>query len=410
MRRWIIAFLAAALFAAPAEGTFAQTWSDAPTAARAAAAERGRASMNGRVFDAVWNRVKNTYFDPRYNGLDWVAVGNEYRPRALAAADEGELYRVINQMLDRLDDAHAAALSPTLARFESRRDEARPLLGLQILRQDDRFVVEDVKPGSPAERAEIELGWEVRSFDGRPYVPGQLLTAGTPVTVEFVDAAGLVRSVPITPQLMAAPVRRETRWAAPDVLVLTFDEFNFGTTSWIDQQLDRAPPGTRLILDIRGNRGGLVMEARSVLGCFLPKNQVWAQFRTRSGKPHPLKTGGGCTPFTGPMAVVVSGSSRSAAELVPGALQEAGRAVIVGRKTAGAVLIAMETRLPDGGRFNMSVEDVSLANGTRLEHRGVSPNVEAFTTLADRRAGLDPALSAAVAAVKAAPARPAANP
>jgi len=406
MRRLLIAALAALSVAAPAQAAFALTWTSTPSAAAVEQAQRSRASLNGRVFDAVWNRVKNNYFDPTFHGLDWVSVGNQYRPQALAATSESELYRVINQMLEQLDDAHAAAQSPTLARYEARRDEARPLLGLQILRQNERFVLEDVKPGSPAEQAQIELGWEVRSFDGRPYVPGQQLTAGMPVTVEFVDAIGTLHPVQITPQLMAAPVRREARWVAPGVLALTFDEFNFGTTSWIDHALDKAPPGTRLILDIRGNRGGLVMEARSVLGCFLPKGQIWAQYRARSGGQRPLKTGGGCTPFDGPLAVIVSGSSRSAAELVPGALQEQGRAVIVGRHTAGAVLIAMETRLPDGGRFNMSVEDVSLASGTRLEHRGVSPNVEAFTTLADRRAGRDPAMDAAVAAVNAAPSRP----
>lgn len=202
---------------------------------------------------------------------------------------------------------------------------------------------------------------------------------------------------------MAAPVRREVRWLEPGVLLISFDEFNFGTTSWLNRQLANIPDGSRVVLDLRGNRGGLVMEARSVLGCFLPKGRVWARYHGRGGQDRSLTVSRGCRAFDGPLAVIVSGSSRSAAELVPGALQEANRATIVGRRTAGAVLISIESRLPDGGRFNMSVEDVRLANGVRLEHHGVSPDVEAYTTLADRRRGRDPALEAALAAVKATP-------
>jgi carboxyl-terminal processing protease len=405
VKRWVVGLLAALALAAPAELAWAQARSGPPPAT-VSGPDQHRTAMNARVFDTVWNRVKTQYYDPSYNGQDWVSLAAVYRPRALSAVSDNDLYRVLNEMLDHLDDAHSSAQTPTLARFDARRNELRPLLGLQILRDADRYVLEDVKPGSPAERADVEFGWEVRSFNGQPYVPGSQLDPGVPVSVEFRDTAGAVRTVQITPELMAAPVRREARWAEPGVLVLAFDEFNFGTTSWIDHLLDKAPPGTRLVLDLRGNRGGLVMEARSVLGCFLPRGQIWARYHGRRGNDRSLTVGGGCSAFRGPMAVIVSGSSRSAAELVPGALQESGRAAIVGRKTAGAVLIALESRLPDGGRFNMSVEDVRLASGTRLEHRGVSPDIEAYTTLGDRRAGRDPALEAAVEAVRNAPASP----
>lgn len=410
MRRWLIAALAALSVSAPAQASLALTWKSTPSAAAVEQAQHSRASLNGRVFDAVWNRVKNNYYDPAWNGVDWMAARQTYRPLALAATSDNELYRVLNQMLGLLHDAHASAQTPTLARFEAQRDEPRPLLGLQIKRDADRFVLEDVNPGSPAEAAEIEFGWEVRSFNGQPYVPGQQLAEGVPVTVEFVDATGTVRTVSITPQMMAAPVRRQARWVEAGVLLLSFDEFNRGTTTWIEQELGRAPPGTRLIIDLRGNRGGLIMEAYPFLSCFLPWNRFWGLHHGRGESDRRERIGFGCADFKGPLAVIVSGSSRSAAELTAGALQEAGRATIVGDKTAGAVLISVESRLPDGGRFNMSVEDVRLASGTRLEHLGVTPDIAAHTTLADRRAGRDPALDAAVAAVKAAPARPVLKP
>lgn len=399
MRRLVIGFLAALALAAPAPAALAQA---APVAASAQAADR-QTQMNARVFDAVWNRVRVSYYDATYGGLDWEAVRTRYRDTAIAAPETPELYRVLVAMLAELGDAHAAVLTPTQARFESRRDEARPVMGITALKVGQRYVLADVRRGSPAEQADIELGWELRSLNGRPWFSGAPLTAGTPVSLEFVDQAGTVRPVSITPRLMAGKPLHEARWAAPGVLVLTFDEFDRGVAGWIDKELDRAPPGTRLILDVRSNRGGLVAEARAVLACFVPKGSTWAISRSRNAAPYEMKVSGGCTPFQGPLAVLVSGASRSAAELVPGALQVAGRATVVGRQTSGNVLISMQSRLPDGGRFNMSVQDVRLANGRRLEHIGVAPDVEAFTTLADRRAGRDPAMDAAVRVVMAQP-------
>lgn len=409
MRRLVFGFLAALAMAAPAPSALAQA--AASQAVPTAQPSERQAQMNARVFDSVWNRVRVSYYDATYGGLDWEAVRTRYRDSAVAAPETPELYRVLTAMLADLGDAHAAVLTPTQARFESRRDEARPVMGVTALRVGERYVLADVRRGSPAEQAEIEFGWEVRSLNGRPWFAGSPLTAGTPVTLEFVDQAGAVRPVTITPQLMAGKPLHEARWAAPGVLVLTFDEFDRGTAGWIDRELDRAPPGTRLILDVRSNRGGLVAEARAVLACFMPRGATWAIHRSRDTASGEMHVSGGCTPFAGPVAVLVSGASRSAAELVPGALQVARRATVVGRQTSGNVLISMQSRLPDGGRFNMSVQDVRLADGRRLEHIGVTPDVEAFTTLADRRAGRDPAMDAAVRVVMAQPvAAPTANP
>jgi carboxyl-terminal processing protease len=117
----------------------------------------------------------------------------------------------------------------------------------------------------------------------------------------------------------------------------------------------------------------------------------------------PLRTAGGCGDLAGPapnaVAVLVDGDSRSAAELTPAALQEAGRAVVVGEPTTGAVLISQETRLADGGKLTLSRSNFVTSGGVRLEKRGVRPDVVAPATLEDRRAGRDPALDAAIAAL-----------
>src|SRR5690606_16332132 len=119
--------------------------------------------------------------------------------------------------------------------------------------------------------------------------------------------------------------------------------------------------GTDVVLDLRGNPGGRLLEADAVLSCFLPRDRVWATRTTRAGRAIPLRTAGGCgdldAPAANEVAVLVDANSRSAAELTPAALQEAGRAVVVGELTAGSVLISQDSRLPDGGRLSLSRSD-----------------------------------------------------
>ena len=187
-------------------------------------------------------------------------------------------------------------------------------------------------------------------------------------------------------------------------MVLTVDSFELGLGRWMGEQLANLPPETDVIIDLRGNPGGRLAEADAVLSCFLPRDRLWAARTGRTGRRIDLRTAGGCGDLEAPVgndvAVLVDGNSRSAAELTPAALQEARRAVVVGAPTAGAVLISQETRLPDGGRLSLSRSDLVTSGGVRLEKRGVTPDIAAAQTLEDRRAGRDPGLDAAMAALR----------
>lgn len=403
MRRRTVAAIAAlwALALAPA-----MAWAQAAPApaAQVAAPSEERQELNRQVFERVWRTVSQSYYDPRYNGVDWRGLRDDYRARALAAADERALYQVLGEMMDRLDDAHANVTSPAAVAYEAGRDRPRPQLGVLLLRADGRYLLEDVRMGSPAEEADLQLGWEVRSVDGKPFYPGLLLEPGVPVAVELVDHTGAVRSMRLTPRLMEPPVRRRGYWRG-GAFVIAFDSFDAGVGRWMDAQLAGLPEGTPVVLDLRNNRGGLLVEASSVLSCFLPAGLEWATHKPRRGAETPLALRRACRPYDGPVAVLVNGASRSAAELVPAALQENGRGVVVGRRTAGDVLISTEWKLPDGGEMSLSIADIHMAGGARLEKNGVEPDVPATTSLDDRRAGRDPALDAAVAAAKAEPAR-----
>ncbi|TAJ66648.1 MAG: peptidase S41 [Brevundimonas sp.] len=377
----------------------------AADSAAATGPDRERARMNQRVFDRVWTEVRSQYYDPELHGVDWNAARRTWRPIALNAPDDRILYRAIGDMLDLLDDDHAGASPPAVARRQDTLRQRRAAIGVS-LRPDpsgEAWVIEQVRPGSPAAEAGITEGWRLITGEGAPWTPEQDIAEGQAVTLALVDDEGVPRPLTLTPRMMDPTPAFVADRSRPGVLVLTVDGFEAGLGRWMGEQLAGLAPETDVVIDLRGNPGGRLMEADAVLSCFLPRDRLWAARTGRSGRRVELRTGGGCGDLAGPVgnevAVLVDANSRSAAELTPAALQEARRAVVVGTPTAGAVLISQETRLPDGGRLSLSRADFVTSGGVRLEKRGVTPDLAAPLTPEDRRAGRDPGLEAAVAAL-----------
>ena len=406
IRNLIALTAAGALLAAvpvSAQTAPASAAAEAAAAAVQAAPDRERVRLNQRVFDRVWNEVRTEYYDPTLNGVDWRAARAAWRPRALAARDDRELYRALDEMLDLLDDQHAGASPPAVVRRRETLRTRRPVIGVTLARQDGGdYRVEQVRPGSPAEEAGISLGWMLRAVDGG-WSPELDVFEGQAVSLIFHDEAGVAHDLTVLPRVMDPVPAFSADRSRPGVLVLRVEGFEAGLGPWIGRQLAGLPAEVDVVLDLRNNPGGRLAEAEAVLGCFLPANQPWAVRTNRSGARETLKTDQPCgqlsEPIPNDVAVLVNGASRSSAELTPAALQEAGRAVIVGERTGGAVLISRDTELPDGGSLTLSRANFVTLGGVRLEKTGVSPDLTVALTAEDRRAGRDPVLDAAIAAL-----------
>ena len=94
--------------------------------------------------------------------------------------------------------------------------------------------------------------------------------------------------------------------------------------------------------------------------------------------------------------MLVDGATGSAAEIFAAVLQDHGRATVIGRRTAGAVLASWFYRLPDGGELQLSREDYVAPKGRRIEGAGVVPDIAVPRELADVRAGRDRDLEKAI--------------
>ena len=356
-----------------------------------------QAQRNLRVFNAVWDLVNRKHYHPETRGPKWDAAAEAFGPQAALAPDDRALYRVINAMLEPLDDSHTFALTSTQSL--ERRTQVRIRTGFNMQRIDERWVVTEVLPGSPAEVAGVKAGWIVVARNGEPL--GERIDfrprAGEDASWDFLDENDRpVRVSPPAKQLSTA-ARQMVRELEGGFVYLRFDEFNRSNRRWLGQQLRTHAKAPGLVIDLRRNPGGETFSLGITIGEFFDRAVDVGTFISRNGARSAKNSWQlGSANYAGKVVILVGSASGSAAEIFAAVLQDHGRATVVGRRTAGAVLASWFYRLPDGGELQLSREDYIAPKGRRIEGVGVEPDVVVPRTLSDLRAGRDRDLEVAL--------------
>jgi carboxyl-terminal processing protease len=305
-------------------------------------------------------------------------------------------------MLGELKESHNYAMSPQ-RRFEVfARQQAR--VGLRFQRVDERWVVTEVATGSPAEAAGVTPGWLVNARDGVPleHGLGGRLQPGQSVAYDFVDHKDELRELSMKAKILSTADRTEIRTFADGVVYLRFDGFDTKSLRWLRGQLksNRHAPG--VVVDLRHNHGGMFFSLEFMLGEFFPKSVNLGSFIRRNGRHNEKDTAQlRSARYGGRVVILVDETTASCAEIFAHAMRHYGRAVIVGRKTAGAVVVSKFYSLPGGGAIQLAVDDFRAIGGVRLEGVGVVPDRVVPPTLANLRSGRDADLEAALAELRA---------
>ncbi|MFE2359300.1 S41 family peptidase [Streptomyces parvulus] len=258
-------------------------------------------------------------------------------------------------------------------------------VGLSARRESDgRIEVTGVRSGSPAADAGIREGDRLRSVDGER-VDGRPVTevvailrgdaeeepAGTAVRLGLERGTRAWSETVRRARLSTDPVTVRTLATGDTVIrVLSFSK---GVGAQVRDAVRRLPSGTGVVLDLRGNSGGLVSEAVTAASAFLDGGLV-ATYDVDGDQRALHAESGGET--TRPLVALVDGGTMSAAELLTGALQDRGRAVVLGSRTFGKGSVQMPSRLPGGSVAELTVGHYRTPAGRGVDGRGITPDLE----------------------------------
>lgn len=406
--------------------------------ARAAGAPWAPVQTRQRVFQAVVDLFRDRYWDPGW--MNWQGWASSYRVRVLDASTRAAFDRAMRDMVAAVNDGHSSWLG--LAAYAGpAAPQVKPTIGVQTAYlEGEGLVVERVLPGTPAAAAGLRRG------DVITEVGGQVLSGRErwDASLVLARAAGLGRvaltvrrqgralrfalqPVPLDQALIAQePVGRMLDATTGYIYLPSLNLKDTGRQFQAELRGLVAQGATALVLDMRGNYGGRLEQLGLVLGAFVHGEWTEAvsrgavawtgRYRLVDGQGvSTLATAGGevlsedrvAEPesFTGPLVVLVDRDNSSAGEVGPLALQDLGRAKVVGTRTRGNVEAIQGFTLPDGSTVMVAVANLEGADGRAFDG-GVVPDVEATATLRGLAHGYDAPLAAAEALLHGLPFRP----
>lgn len=410
-----------------------------------AAALRAQAPQGIETFDAAWLTVRDKHFDRTMNGVNWNAVRDELRPRAAAAQNIGELRTIIRDMLGRLGQSHFALVpsSPELAAPGVSANTAGDP-GFDVRLAGAELLVTAVDRDGPAAAAGVRPGFRLTAIGAarvadllRALPEGanpRLLNVeawriaesrlrgpvGSRAEVTFEDGGGQPLAVSIERRAESGQAvnvgnlptmfvrveqERHTTPSGGSAGLIRFNVWMAAVDAPFQRAVDEFRQADGIVIDLRGNPGGLAAMMMGIAGHFLPQRDTLGVMKTRenpgfkfvanprlvNADGQPVKT------YAGPVAILVDGMSGSASECFTGGMQSLGRARVFGQTSMGQALPALFQNLPNGDVLIHAYGDFVTSDGTRLEGRGVVPDVMIPLSREGLLSGRDQTLDAALA-------------
>jgi carboxyl-terminal processing protease len=311
---------------------------------------------------------------------------NFYRP-----VDEDRLENAsLKGIVRALNDPFSHYLTPREARQFQESVQGR-FDGVGMTVEEDRrgLRVLNVFDGSPAGRAGIKPEDVVVGVNGRSLagLNSEVATArikgppGTEVRLEVLTpATGERRTLRVTRRRIEVPVveGRVVRRDGREVAVVKLLSFSSGAHGRLKRELDRllGRGADSIVLDLRGNGGGLLTEAVLVASLFVEEGEI-VSVRGRARSERTEEAQGDAIDEDIPVVVLVDRGSASASEIVAGALRDRDRARLVGTRTFGKGLVQEVERLSNGGVLDLTVANYYLPGGKTISTRGIKPDIRA---------------------------------
>ncbi|MBS1839554.1 MAG: hypothetical protein JSS69_08095 [Acidobacteria bacterium] len=378
-----------------------------------------------QMLDTISKDIKKHYYDPKLHGVDWDTNAKDFRARIENSDSLNRGLSEVAAALDVLNDSHTFFIPPP-----------RPYrhdYGWQIGMVGDKCLVLAVRPKSDAETKGVRPGDQVVTINGftplrenlwkmnfvfnalRPQPQLRLSVLSPDGTKKDIELVAALRQLPQVRDLTGVHIfdyirdlennldltkMRYTELDG-DILVLKMPQFS-ASEGTVNSVLKKARHKSALIIDLRGNPGGAVTTLREIVANLFDHDVKICERVTReSSKPQQAKTIGK-NAFTGKLFVLIDSRSASASEILARVVQLEKRGVVIGDRSAGAVMesihysysLGFDTIVPYGA--SITDADLIMNDGKSLEKLGVSPDEVMLPAAIDLASGRDIVLAHAI--------------
>jgi carboxyl-terminal processing protease len=356
------------------------------------------------LYDEAWTMLRTEYVDGSFNGQDWSKWRYKYQGKL---KDPDDAYVAIGTMVASLNDEYTRFLQPRDMNEQSMSIDSRLYgVGIQIAKRDNKLLVLATIDDTPAQRAGLMPKDHITHING-------VETAG--MSVE--DAADQIRGEKGTyvnlsihrgkDNLLKRIQRDEIK--IKSVFTKLLDDKRIGyirlssfiSENMLDEMKDSMKDLTdkkALVIDLRGNYGGLFSNAVEIADMFLDNGDIVSivnrERDRRAYTAHP----GSITQKS--VVVLIDGGSASASEILAGALKDNHRATLIGSQSFGKGLVQKINTLSNNSGMNITISKYLTPNGTDINKKGIEPNIKVPFTEADYLAQRDPQLNRAVQFLK----------
>jgi carboxyl-terminal processing protease len=364
-------------------------------------------------YDTVWQTVNEHHYDSTFGGLNWNEIHDRYYDLVTNVKDDDGFIDIVNKMLGELKLSHYAVFHIQKIAASGSPLMSGGSIGLDIRLLDNKAVVTSVRPDFPAAEVGIKRGHIVESVDGitveqiiseaesraipihderkrlsdiADNICGRFFgDAGTSIALTFRDELNTVHEttlirkqrtgeIIIDESLPPLYVDFHAERLDDNVGYVRFSAFLPPADEHFNQVIDTMRDMRGLIIDIRGNPGGMHEVGETIVSKLLQKETLFSIFRYRDRTEEVVVKPSEKT-YDGPVVVMIDALNASASERFSGCIQSIGRAVIIGERSSGSVGPSDVKKLPNGASFMYLIAQSLTPDGKVLEGQGVIPDI-----------------------------------
>ena len=357
-----------------------------------------------RLFIDTWRLIKTKYYDPTLNHQDWYRWKNHYLPHIKTNED---VYVAINSMLASLNDPYSKFMNKD--EFEQQNiniDAKISGIGVTITSISGKIKIVNVIENSPAQKAGLKPDDTIVAVDGKE-INGMSLSDVSHILRGEKGSSVKVTILRDKKKFDKTIIRDEVKLKSVEFKMLDDDIayiqiLTFISNDVVSETFDamaKTSSSKGIILDLRGNTGGLLPAAVSIANVFIEKGTI-VSIVDRNGLQSTIDAKFSPVKIKKPLVVLTDGATASASEILSGALKDYQLATLVGKKTFGEAMIQKIYPLANHMGMNLTIGKYLTPNGTDINKLGIEPNYEVEFTKKDFEENKDPQLDKAIYILK----------